>query len=58
MTIEHKEVRVKPNRYQPTKAEVEEVFEPPRKADGSAYTVNEAVRTLMQPVKIVEDSEA
>ena len=58
MTIERKEVRVKPNRYQPTKAEVEEVFETPRKADGSAYTVNEAVRTLMRPVKVVEDPEA
>ena len=57
MPIERKEVRVKPNRYQPTRAEVEEVFETPRKADGSAYTVNEAVRTLMQPVKIVEDPE-
>lgn len=58
MAIERKEVRVKPNRYQPTKAEVEEVFEPPRKADGTAYTVNEAVRTLLQPVEVVEDPEA
>ena len=39
MTNERKEVRVKLNRYQPTKAEVEEVFESPRKADRkvSAY---------------------
>lgn len=48
-------VRVKPNRYQPTKAEVEEIFEPPRKADGSEYTVDEAVRTLLRPVKVVKD---
>lgn len=53
-----REVRLKPSRYQPTKAEVEEVFEPPRKADGSAYTVGEAIRTLMQPVKVVEDPDA
>ncbi len=58
MPIELPEVRVKPNRYQPSKAEVEEVFEPPRKADGSPYTVNEAIRTLMKPVTVVEDPEA
>ena len=58
MADEREELRVKPNRYQPTKAEVEEAFEPPRKADGSAYTVNEAVRTLLRPVKIVEDPKA
>ena len=58
MSIERPEVRVKPNRYQPSKAEVEEVFEPPRKADGSPYTVNEAIRTLMQPVQVVEDPQA
>ncbi len=58
MALERKEVRVKPNRYQPTKAEVEEVFTPPRKADGTAYTVNEAIRTLMRPVKVIEDPEA
>ena len=58
MTLERREVRVKPNRYQPTKAEVEEVFQPPRKADGTAYTVNEAVRTLLRPVKVVEDPDA
>ncbi len=58
MAIERPTVRVMPNRYQPTKAEVEEVFQPPRKADGSAYTVNKAVRTLMRPVNVVEDPEA
>ena len=58
MTLERKEVRVKPNRYQPTKAEVEEVFQPPRKAGGTAYTVNEAVRTLLRPVKVVDDPDA
>ena len=51
-------VRVKPNRYQPNKAELEETIMPPRKADGTAYTVDEAVRTLMRPVKVVEDAEA
>ena len=58
MTTERPEVRVKPHTHQPSKAEVEEVFEPPRKADGSPYTVTEAIRTLMQPVKVVEDPEA
>ena len=58
MSIERPEVRVKPNRYQPSKAEVEEVFGPPRKADGSPYTVNEAIRTLMQPVQVVKDPQA
>ena len=58
MVIERSEVRLKPNRYQPRKAELEEVFEPPRKADGFAYTIDEAVRTLMRPVSVVEDSEA
>ncbi len=52
------EVRLKSNRYQPTKAEIEEVFTPPRKADGTEYTVGEAVRTLMRPVRVVEDPEA
>ena len=56
--IERKEVRVKPNRYQPTKAEIEAEFQPSRKAYGTAYTVNGAVRTLMRPVKVVEDPEA
>ena len=56
--LERREVRVKSSRYQPTRAEVEEVFTPPCKADGSAYTVGEAIRTLMQPAKVVEDPEA
>lgn len=58
MTTKRREIRVKSNRYQPSKAEVEEMFEPPRKADGSSYTINEAIRTLMQPVKIMEDPKA
>jgi len=58
MSIERREVRLKPSRYQPKKADVEEVFEPPRKADGKPYTVSEAIRTLMQPVKVVEDPDA
>ncbi len=61
MSIERPEVRVEPNRYQPSKAEVEEVFGPPHKADGSPCTVNEAIRTIVQPVQpvqVVEDPEA
>lgn len=55
MNVERKEVRVKPSRYQPTTAEVEEVFEPPRKADELAYAANEAMRMPLHPVMVVED---
>ena len=34
------------------------MLELPRKADGLAYMVNEAVQTLLRPVKVVEDPEA
>ncbi len=51
-------VRVKPNRYQPRKAEVEEVFTPPLKPDGTPYTIDEAARALLRPVKVVEDPDA
>lgn len=58
MTIERPEVRVKPNRYQPRKAEVEEVFTPPLKPDGTPFTIDEAARALLRPVKVIEDPDA
>ena len=58
MTVECKEVRMKPSHYYPTIAEVEEVFEPRRKADELTYTVNEVARTLLRPVMGVEDLDA
>ena len=58
MTIEQLEVRVRPNRHQPRKAEVEEVFTAPRKPDGTEFTIDEAARALLRPVKVVEDPDA
>ena len=58
MTVERDRIRMRPNRYQPTRAEVEEVFGPLRKADGTAYTIDEAARTLMRQVAVVWDPEA
>ena len=58
MPIERPEVRVRPNSYQPRKAELEEVFTAPRKPDGSEFTIDEAARALFRPVTLVEDPEA
>ena len=60
MTDEPKErrtVRVRPHRYQPSKAELEAPIEI-RKADGTRPTVEELVDAVLAPVDIVEDSEA
>ena len=65
MTDEQKEpveivrrtVRVKPHRYQPGKVEMEEVIDVGN-PDGSRPTPEDAVRALLQPVEIVEDSDA
>ncbi len=57
MTQERPEVRVKPHRHQPTKAEMEETIEQ-HKADGSRWTPEEAARALLRPVNVVEDPEA
>lgn len=51
-------VRVKPNSYQPRKADLEEVFTAPRKRDGTAFTIDEAAAALLRPVTVVEDTEA
>ena len=56
--IDRPEVRVKPNIYQPRKAEVEEVFTAPRKPDGSEFTIDEAARALLRPATVVEDPDA
>lgn len=56
-TLKRPEVRVKPKSYQPSKAEVEEVFAAPRKPDGSALTIDEAARALLRPLKVIEDPE-
>jgi len=49
-------VRVKPSRYQPTKAELEEPFTI-RKADGSTPTPEEIARIALRPVSVVEDPD-
>ena len=56
--ISKKAVRVKPNSYQPTKAEVEELFKAPRKPDGTHFTLEEAAERLLRPVTLVKDPEA
>ena len=57
-TSERPAVRVKPKSYQPSKAEIEDVFAAPRRPDGSAFTIDEAARALLRPVKVVEDAKA
>ena len=55
MTVRRPEVRVRPNRYQPRKAEMEETITAPLKQDGSEFTIDEAARALLRPVNVVED---
>ena len=50
-------VRVKPNRYQPTKAEMNEPVVL-RKPDGSVPTPEEVIRAAFQPARVVVDSDA
>ncbi len=50
-------VRVRPNRFQPTNAELERPFTV-RRADGSMPTPEEQARTALRPVNVVEDLEA
>ena len=57
MTIERREVRVKPHGYQPTKAELDEPFVI-RKADGSVPTPEEFARVALAPVRLIEDPDA
>ena len=45
-------VRVKPNRYQPTRKELDEPVTT-RRADGSSPAAEEIVRTLLRPVKML-----
>lgn len=55
--ITRRVVRVKPNRYQPTRAEVEEPILI-RKADGTVPTPEELARVAFAPVTLIEDPEA
>ena len=57
MTIERREVRVKPHDYQPTKAELNEPFVV-RKADGTMPTPEEFAQIALAPARIVEDQNA
>lgn len=49
--IERREVRVKPNRYQPSKAELEE----PVRIDA---TPDELAAAVLRPVTVIEDPDA
>lgn len=49
--IERRDVRVRPNRYQPTKAEMEE----PVRIDA---TPDELAEAVLRPVCIIKDPEA
>ena len=55
--IERRIVRVKPHRYQPSKAELEAPIDL-RKPDGTQPTVDEVVTAAFGPVEIIEDSDA
>ncbi len=57
MSIERREVRVRPKTYQPRKAELEEDMSI-RRADGSRPTPAEVARIALSPARIIEDSEA
>ena len=54
---EKPEIRVKPHSYQPSKAELDEVFDV-RNADGSMPLPEDVARRVFRPMKIVEDSDA
>lgn len=55
--ITRRTVRVKPNRYQPTKAELEESIVI-RKADGTMPTPEELAHIALAPVTLIEDLAA
>ena len=55
--IVRRPVRVKPHKYQPTKAEMEVSIDI-RTVDGTRPTVDEFVETAFGPMEVVEDSEA
>ncbi len=55
--IQRRTVRVRSNRYQPNKAELEAPVEI-RKADGTRPSVEELVDAVLAPVEIVKDPEA
>ncbi|MDE2665877.1 MAG: hypothetical protein OXI69_06985 [Acidobacteriota bacterium] len=48
-----KEVRLVPNLYQPTKAEVEPVEPPLNNADGSVVTLEQIARSVLEPVTLI-----
>ena len=57
MTDDKPTVRVKPHRYQPSKAELDETIVV-RKPDGSVPTPEELARAALRPMKVIEDPEA
>ena len=57
MSVERREVRVKPHVYQPRKAELEEpvvILD----SDGNLPTPEELARIALSPARIVEDPDA
>lgn len=54
MTKPPRTVRLKPNRYQPSKAQLEEEIVL-RKPDGTPPTPQELARAVLQPVNVVRD---
>ncbi|MCY4593148.1 MAG: hypothetical protein OXE86_21865 [Alphaproteobacteria bacterium] len=50
------EVRVKPTRYQPSKAEIEDEVTI-RRADGTVPTPEELARAALQPMRVVTDPD-
>ena len=58
VAIHRRTVRVKPNRYQPTKAELEADMSI-RRADGSRPTPEEVARVALAPgITLIEDPDA
>ena len=48
-----KNVKVAPNDYQPTKAELEKVEPPLKNRDGSPATLEEIAQAMLQPVRLL-----
>ena len=57
ITIERREVRLKPHAYQPTKAELNEPVVI-RQADGSVPMPEELVRIALSQVRVIEGPDA
>ena len=55
--LERREVRVKPESYQPKKSELEEPFVI-RREDGTMPTPEELARVALSPVTVIEDPNA